>query len=87
MPYEIQHNTLTDGWVNTWFVSDDAGQLYPETFEKANDAEIALSEHLFDLAEEHDAGQIEAYDPNDYRIRFVPFTEAQLNDQPTGVSP
>lgn len=87
MPYEIQHNTLADGWVNTWFVSDDSGALYPETFETANEAEIALAEFLFDLAEEHHAGQIAAYDPDDYRIRFVQFTEAQLNETPEGKSP
>lgn len=87
MPYEIQHNTLADGWVNTWLVSDDTGNLHPETFDTANEAEIALAEFLFDLAEEHEAGQIAACNPDDYRIRFVQFTEAQLNDQPEGESP
>lgn len=87
MPYEIQHNTLCDGWVNTWFVTDHHGDLHPETFEAASEAEAALDEYLFDLQEEHYAGQIEAYDPEDFRIRWVEYTEAQVNNLLTGVSP
>ena len=87
MPYEIQHNTLTDGWTNTWLFAEDDGVLHRETFATAAEAEAALDEYLYDLQEAYYAGQMEAYDSDDYRIRFVQCTEAELNNQPTGETP
>lgn len=79
MPYEIQHNTLTDGWINNWLYDEGDG-LQPETFASPQEAEAALDEHLRDLLEEFHTGNIKHYDYEAYRIRYVPDTATHPND-------
>jgi hypothetical protein len=81
MPYEIQHNTLTDGWINNWLYDEGDGVLRLETFASPQEAEAALDEHLRDLLEEFYAGNIKHYDHEAYRIRYVPDTQTQPNHQ------
>lgn len=50
--YEVQINTLFDGWVNTWQIIDENGQAEPETFESYAAAEAALDEFLAEIEEE-----------------------------------
>ncbi len=87
MPYEVQHNTICDGWINTWSYPEDDGVWHLETFVTAAEAELALAEYLQDLQEELWEDQIEPYDPDDFRVRYMPDTKTELNNQPTGESP
>jgi hypothetical protein len=72
MPYEVQHKTLTDGWVNTWLYHEGDGIFRAETFDTEEEAEAALDEHLQDLEEEFRAGNIGRYDRDEFRVRRVP---------------
>jgi len=80
MHYEVQHNTLADGWINTWLY-DEGGGLEPETFATKEAAEAALDEYLQDLEEECDAGNIEPYGRDEFRVRCVPNTVTQPDHQ------
>ena len=59
--YQIQTNTICDGWVNTWHTDDT-----PTVFKSFGEALDELDEHLADLEAE---GMDE--DRNTYRIKFV----------------
>ena len=76
--YEVQTWTLCDGWINTWSISQEAGDNIftdvPETFATREEAQQALDEFLSDIQSEIDAGQCsadEGYDAEDYRIAEV----------------
>lgn len=86
MPYEIQHNTLADGWINTWLFDDGDG-LKSETFASEAEARAALDEHLEDLAEEFRAGHIGRYDPSEFRVQYVPETSIQPLTHQQGDTP
>ena len=88
MPYEVQHNTLTDGWINTWLYDDgDGNGLRPETFASEGEARAALDEYLEELEEEHRAGNIGRYEPDEFRVRYVPDPAIQPNPITEGTSP
>jgi|CXWL01.1.fsa_nt_gi hypothetical protein len=77
--YEVQTFTLCDGWINTWSVSEQAGDdtftEIPETFPTCAEAQAALDEFLAEIQEEIASGQRapdEGYDPEEFRI--VPVT-------------
>ena len=74
MHYEIQHNTLTDGWINTWLYAEADGVMRPETFATADEAQAALEEYFQDLEEEVRAGQSGPYSRDEFRVRHVPGT-------------
>jgi len=63
--WEVQTYTLGDGWVNCWKESDDAT---PQTFETEAAARAELQEHLGNVKAAVDAGHMEDYDPEDYRV-------------------
>ena len=86
MPYEIQTYMLIDGWTNTWSYQDIDGVMRLETFVTSDEAEAALTEHLDDLHEAYWAGQIEDYDHNDFRIRYVTDATTTPTIQQTGAS-
>ena len=71
MPYEIQHHTLLDGWINTWSYAEADGVMQPETFATAAEAQAALDEFFADLEEEVAAGQMAPYDRDEFRVRPV----------------
>jgi hypothetical protein len=62
MKYEVQTYTLCDGWVNTWSEDD---QLM--TFDTLKEAQIALQDHLKDLAHAVMFGMV-VDGTSDYRI-------------------
>ena len=72
MPYEVQQNTLTDGWINNWFYEAGDGVSRPETFATAAEAEAALDEYIQDLEEEFSLPYILRYVRDEFRIRYVP---------------
>ena len=73
MPYEVQHNTPAEGWVNTWLYHEGDGLLRPETFDSEQEAEAALDEHLQDLEEEFCAGHTaRRYSRDEFRVHYVP---------------
>ena len=76
--YEVQTWTLCDGWINTWSVTEEVGDIVvtnvPETFATRKEAQQALDEFLSDLQSEIDAGQRsadEGYDADDFRVSEV----------------
>ncbi len=58
--YEVQTNTVADGWINTWFDDGTATD-----FMTAGQAQAAIDEFFSDLT---DSDMIDGYDRNDYRI-------------------
>ena len=81
MPYEVQHYTLLDGWINTWSYAEADGVMQPETFATADEAKAALDEFFEDLEEEVAAGQMAPHDRDEFRVRQVggTATAAQLD--------
>ena len=71
MHYEIQHCTLFNGWINTWYYAEDDGVMKPETFATADEAMAALDEFFEDLDEEVAAGQMAPHDRDDFRVEYV----------------
>ncbi|MBU2582732.1 MAG: hypothetical protein KJ622_13550 [Alphaproteobacteria bacterium] len=70
--WEVQHYTLCNGWVNTWFIDD-----MPETFATRDEAQAELDEFFSDVAHEIACGDRlpdEGYVPDDFRI--VPVQKA-----------
>lgn len=74
MPYEVQHCTLFNGWINTWFYAEADGVMRPETFATAEEAKAALDEFFEDLEEEVAAGQMAPRGRDEFCIRYVPGT-------------
>ena len=64
MKYAILTDTFITGWANTWV--DDEG--YPLTFDTLEDAQKALDLYLIELSIDCDLGNIEDYNPEDYKI-------------------
>ncbi len=58
--FEVQTQTIFDGWINTWAVDDK-----PQSFTSHKDAEEAIDEFFDDLK---DAGMADDYDRDDYRV-------------------
>ena len=46
--FEVLHETLIDGWVNTWTVTDSEGREFPEYFKTETAAKEALDDFLED---------------------------------------
>jgi len=87
MPYEVQHYTLSYGWVNTWSYAEADGVMQPETFATADEAQAALDEFFEDLEEEVAAGQMAPHDRREFRIRSLPHVQPQPTADQTGESP
>ena len=68
MKYEIQTFTLCAGWVNIW-TDNDSGE--PVTFNTRKAAEKELADYLADLAHAVKIGQLDDYNPEDYKIEKV----------------
>ena len=65
MTYQVQTYTLCDGWINTWTENDT-----PLKFDTLEEAQIALQDHLNDLAHAVMFG-MDDYNPEDYRIKEI----------------
>ena len=69
MPYEVQHFTLCQGWINTWTNFDDCMQENPTVFETRDCAQASLDEFLADELQSFKDGHIASpSDPAHYRI-------------------
>lgn len=62
--YAVLTDTFITGWVNTW--ADDDG--YPLVFDTLEEAQAELAEHLMILGIECDLGNMDDYNPEDYKI-------------------
>lgn len=72
--YEVQHQTLVEGWINNWTVIDPDGAEKPETFETIEAAQTALNEFFAEIEAEKEAGQRDldsGYDRCEFRIMKV----------------
>ena len=67
MTYEVQTLTCFNRWENTW--TEDGNTLV--TFETLEEAQIALKEHLEDLAHFVQIGHLQDHNPEDYRIKEI----------------
>lgn len=67
MTYEVQTYTLSYGWINIW--TEDRDTLL--TFDTLENAQKALQEHLDDLAHAVQTGNMDDYNPEDYRIERI----------------
>jgi hypothetical protein len=65
MTYQVQTYTLCDGWINTWSEDDQ-----PMTFDTLEEAQIALQDHLEDLAHAVMFGMM-VDSTSDYRIEEI----------------
>jgi len=64
--YIIETRTFCDGWVNTW--TDDGK---PVIFDNFQEAQEELNIYLFGLSIDVDLGNIEDYDPEDFRVTEI----------------
>ena len=64
MKYEVQTNTLCDGWVNTWTYLDSGS---PIVFDTKEEAEKALADWLDDMNFECD-NKNDRFDPSHFRV-------------------
>jgi len=65
--YIIEVNTFCDGWIHT--CTDD--DIYPSVFDTLESAQENLNLFLSELSINYDLGNIEDYDPEDYRITEI----------------
>lgn len=71
MAWEVQHDTLCQGWVNTWSIEDDDGVSAPQTFETEAEAQAEIAQFLREIAWqiEHGARDADAgYDASEFRV-------------------
>jgi hypothetical protein len=72
MPFEVQHYTLCDGWVNTWRDISEGGEETPSIYKTYIEALDALTDFF---TQEHEAfaeGNMESmYDIDEFRIMEV----------------
>ena len=71
MVWEVQHDTLADGWVNTWTEEDETGAWVPLVYATQDAAEAELSEFLREIALEIEYGERDpdaGYDQSEFRI-------------------
>jgi hypothetical protein len=67
MKYIIETNTFCDGWVNTWMEND----AIPVVFDTREEAQTELDLYLTELSIDFDLGNIDDFNPDDYRITEV----------------
>ena len=67
--YEVQQDTICDGWTNTWHEYDDDNNEIPMRFDSFADALLELDEHLYDMEKAYNMGDISTpEDRNNFRI-------------------
>lgn len=71
MKYEVQIETLCDGWVNTWVIENEDGTSELETFDSFLQAWEAVLEFIADINDEIVCGQRaveEGYSVDEFRV-------------------
>ena len=76
MSYEVQYNTVDDGWINMWRYPEDDGVMRLETFATADEAKAALAEYFQDLEDELWRG-LQPFSRKDFRVHYVPHAHTQ----------
>ena len=62
--YVVEHQTLCDGWINTWSVDDK-----PEVFDSYDEAERSLDSFLNEEKKAFKRGEIDnMYEADEFRI-------------------
>lgn len=75
--YEVQHETLCDGWVNTWSIyTEETSKEVPLLFMTREAAEKELEEYLKDVNSDPERKPEERHGRWEFRIRPVPILEA-----------
>lgn len=65
--YIVEHQTLCDGWTNTWTIDDE-----PEVFDTYQDAENALDSFLSEEKKAFKRGEIDnMYEADEFRITEI----------------
>ena len=65
--YVVEHQTLCDGWINTWSVDGE-----PEVFDTYQDAENALDSFLSEEKKAFKRGEIDnMYEADEFRITEI----------------
>lgn len=81
MSWAVLTNTLCDGWVNTWTVSEPGKPERPEVFASREEAEQALADYLEEARISAETGDLaEAPDPHDYIVSRVIYSETSMID-------
>jgi hypothetical protein len=71
--YVVEHQTLCDGWINTWSVDDE-----PEVFNSYEEAERALDWFLKEEKKAFKRGEIDnMYEADEFRITEI---KEEMND-------
>lgn len=65
--FEVQHDTVADGWINTW--SDEKGRL--ARFRSRATAQKELTTYLENLHEDVSAGRIAPYLDDEFRVARI----------------
>lgn len=71
MAWEVQHETIADGWVNTWTVEDESGDWVPQVYDTKEEAEAELTEFLKEIDLEIARGERQAdqgYDRSEFCV-------------------
>lgn len=84
MPYEVQQNTITDGWVNKWYYWK-GGVCCVETFATLGTAQAAVEEQI--VAPEFTIVYINRDQREVFRIRYVPDDASTQAGDPAGEAP
>ena len=67
--FEVQHNTICDGWVNCWTTYDDNGDGVPTTYNTYEEALSDLQDYIADTEDAAKVGDLaEPYYIDDFRI-------------------
>jgi len=72
--YEVQTDTLCDGWVNCWTVTDENGER-PDTYDTEAEAQAEIDELIDEADEQIKTGERDedaGYCQDEFRIVEVP---------------
>ena len=71
MAWEVQHDTLCEGWVNTWTIEGEDETYVPQTFETKAEAQAEIEQFLHEIArdiEYGERGEDAGYDASEFRV-------------------
>lgn len=74
MAWEVQQDTLCQGWVNTWSIEGEDGTYVPQTFETEAEAQAEIDEFLCEIALQIERGERDAdagYDASEFQVAQI----------------
>lgn len=69
--YEVQTETLCDGWVNCWMTYDEHNNMIPTIYDTREEAEAELAEYIEEMNFAVECGDVIDFDPETLRIAEV----------------